>query len=143
MEILIIDRQDYPIDEDALRSLSLHVLKREGASAGTELSILLVSEEEMARLNQKYLGKEGPTDVLSFPMDEREDENGIRMLGDVVICPDEVIRRKNNYGVAEGEEIALVLIHGILHLLGYEDKFETDNERMDRRQRELLSEWRG
>ncbi len=142
MEILIENQQEYPTDIETLRSLSLYVLESEGMGAGTELSVVLIPEKEMALLNQKYLGKEGATDVLAFPMDECEDQRGVRLLGDVVICPEEVLRRRDSYAVKEGEEIALVLIHGILHLLGYQDASVEENEIMDRRQRKLLDEWR-
>ena len=139
MEILILDERGICPDHAALRSLAEHVLAQEGAPPETELSIALVGGEEMAELNEKYLGREGPTDVLSFLMQEQEEE--AYLLGDVIVCPDEVASRGDEYGVEPGSEVSLVLAHGILHLMGYDDEEEEAYLRMDKRQRELLQEW--
>ncbi len=141
MEVLINDEAGSPYPHGELEALSLFVLTAEGAPPGCELSVSLVSEDKMAELNGYYLEREGPTDVLSFPMGEEWD--GSYILGDVIICPGEVERRKELYGVERGDESRLVLIHGILHLLGYGDEDEGENRRMDERQRELLSGWKG
>lgn len=139
MEILILDERGIWPEHEGLCSLAEHVLRQEGAPPGTELSIALVSGEEMAELNEKYLGRKGPTDVLSFLMQEQEEE--AYLLGDVIICPDEVLRRGDEYGVEPGGEVPLVLTHGILHLMGYDDEEEEAHLKMDSRQRELLKEW--
>lgn len=141
MEVLILNRQSYPVNEEELRELSCFVLEKEGTPQASELSVALVEKGEISELNEKYLGRSRPTDVLSFAMEEMEEETWL--LGDVVICPEEVFLRKEEYGVGEGRELAFVLIHGILHLMGYDDIEEEENARMDSRQRALLREWEG
>ncbi len=93
----------------------------------------------MAELNEKYLRREGPTDVLSFYLGDQAEEAFV--LGDVVVCPAEAGKRGGSYGVEAGEEVPLALVHGILHLMGYDDRDEEGNQEMDARQRALLKEW--
>ena len=83
--------------------------------ADAELSISLVTEEEIAELHERYLHEAGPTDVLSFPLDEEAGEDGLRQLGDVVIAPAVAARNNPDDPAAE---LRLLLVHGILHLLG-------------------------
>jgi probable rRNA maturation factor len=111
--VAVSNRQSLPVDEQALGALAASVLRREGVRTG-ELSLSFVEPEEMADLHQRYAGEPGPTDVLSFPMDE----DGL--LGDVVVCPAEA--RANNSDLPS--ELRLLVVHGVLHLLGYdhEDK---------------------
>jgi probable rRNA maturation factor len=97
------------VDESDLVTVAERTLAGEGRREG-ELSLSLVTPEEMSDLHATYMGEEGPTDVLSFPMDE----DGL--LGDVVICPAEAAR--NNPDLAA--ELRLLVAHGVLHLLGYE-----------------------
>jgi len=115
--VLLDDRQDEPIDEDGLSRLARRVLLAEGV-VGDELSISFVDPEEMADLHVRYMDQDGPTDVLSFPQDP-----GSGLRGDVVICPGEAAK---NIPVVE-QELRLLLVHGILHLLGHDH--ENDAER--------------
>lgn len=140
MEILIRDETGFGYALEDLEGLAAFVLREEGTPENVELSVSLVDVERMAELNRRYLDREGPTDVLSFSMAEECGE--AYLLGDVVICPEEAERRRDLYGVAEGDEGRLVLIHGILHLLGYDDGDEQGNLRMDSRQVELLKRWK-
>jgi probable rRNA maturation factor len=122
-------RQDLlPVDEEALRALAERTLTEEGV-ADSELSVSFVDEEEMADLHVRYMDEEGPTDVLSFPLDDA-DERGRRILGDVVICPSYASR--NNPDLEA--EIRLLLVHGILHLLGYDHEEDADRAEMWERQ---------
>jgi len=118
--VLFSDRQEIPVDEAGLRELAARTLAGMGVPA-SELSVSFVSEEEIAELHVRYMGEEGPTDVLSFPLGD--DAGGIAVLGDVVIAP--AVAARNNPEV-EGE-LRLLLVHGILHLLGYDH--EEDEER--------------
>jgi len=120
----------------ALKRAGRRVMKAEGVRKDALLSISLLSSREMSDINHRYLDREGPTDVLAFPM--QEESAGAFLLGDVIICPDYVAVRKEEYGVAEGKELEFVAVHGILHLLGYEDDDEEGALVMDRRQREIL-----
>lgn len=123
--ILVDDRQDLPVDRDGLVALAETVLRGEGAAA-SELSVSFVTDEEMADLHERYLGEPGPTDVLAFPLDEM-DEGGVRVLGDVVICP--AVAARNNPADPAGE-LRLLLVHGILHLLGHDHEQEAERARM-------------
>ena len=130
--ILVDDRQDVPVDVEGLVSLARECLRGEGVS-DAELSVSLVTEGEIAELHHRYVGEEGPTDVLSFPLDEEGDrtEDGVRILGDVVICP--TVAARNASGDLAGE-LRLLIVHGILHLLGHDHMDEAEKARMWDRQ---------
>jgi len=113
--ILVDDRQHEPLDVDGLTSLASECLAGEGA-ARSELSVSFVTEDEIADLHLRYMGEDGPTDVLSFPLEE-VDEEGVRILGDVVIAPS--VAACNN-PADPAAEMRLLLVHGILHLLGHD-----------------------
>jgi probable rRNA maturation factor len=123
--ILVDDRQDAGVDLDALISLAAECLSGEGV-ANAELSVSFVTEGEMADLHVRYMAEEGPTDVLSFPLDET-DEDGIRVLGDVVIAP--AVAARNN-PADPASEMRLLLVHGILHLLGHDHEEEGERAAM-------------
>ncbi len=124
--ILVDDRQSQPLDVDGLVALARECLVGEGAS-GTELSVSLVTEDEMSGLHERYMDEPGPTDVLSFPLDEADGTgDGRRLLGDVVIAP--AVAARNN-PADPAAELRLLLVHGILHLLGHDH--ETDAERSE------------
>ncbi len=122
--ILVSDRQTLPVDGPGLVALARETLRAEG-HARAELSLSFVDDEEMAGLHVRYMDEPGPTDVLSFPMDDRE-HDGVRVLGDVVIAPAVAARNNPNDPPAE---LRLLLVHGILHLLGYDH--ETKDERAE------------
>jgi probable rRNA maturation factor len=119
---LISNRQSAPVDENGLSALARECLAGEGAGL-TELSLSFVTAGEIADLHVRYVNEEGPTDVLSFEMDEESEGGGVRVLGDVVIAPSEAA--KNNPDM--DAELRLLVVHGILHLLGY------DHEEADER----------
>jgi rRNA maturation RNase YbeY len=102
--------------------------------SGAELSVVLVSDAEMRRLNRRWRGRDRPTDVLSFPQDEGR--NGL--LGDVVISLDTARRQAAEQGTTLGREADRLLIHGLLHLLGYDhERSPAEARRMQRRERTL------
>jgi len=113
--VLVDDRQDVAVDRDAIVDAATRCLQGEGASG--ELSISLVTVQEMADLHERYLHEDGPTDVLSFP----QGEDGL--LGDVVICPPFAAANNDDLDA----ELRLLVVHGILHLLGHDH--EDDDER--------------
>ena len=123
------DRQDLAVDARSLIDLAQRTLEAEGA-AGVELSISLVDEGEMAGLHQRYLGTPGPTDVLSFPLEDEFRDGERRLLGDVVICPAVAARQNPNLDA----ELRLLVVHGVLHLLGYDHEEDADREQMWARQ---------
>ena len=115
--VLVQDRQDEAVDVEGLVELAREVLLGEGVT-GAELSVSFVTEEEIADLHERFLGETGPTDVLSFPLDEDDrDEDGVRILGDVVIAP--AVAARNNPDDTPAE-LRLLMAHGILHLLGHD-----------------------
>jgi probable rRNA maturation factor len=127
--ILISNRQAAPLDEPGLIALARATLRGEGMER-SELSVSFVEEGEMGELHIRYVGEPGPTDVLSFPLGD-QDEDGVRVLGDVVIAP--AVAARNNPDRAQ-DEVRLLLVHGILHLLGYDHEEDDERARMWARQ---------
>jgi probable rRNA maturation factor len=121
--VIISDRQEVPADHDALADLARSTLTQEGAGP-VELSVSLVNTEEMAQLHVQYAGEAGATDVLSFTMDEEG------LLGDVVICPEVAKTQSPDLDA----ELRLLLVHGILHLLGYDHQEDQERAAMWQRQ---------
>ncbi len=110
IEVEVSNRSGEPVDEGAAAELARRVLGGEGVSEG-ELGIAFVAPDEIRQLKREHLGIDEATDVLSFPLDGREDvpEGSPRALGDVVLCPQVV-----------GADWRAPLVHGLLHLLGYD-----------------------
>jgi len=146
----IADRQTTPVEIEAIRSLAEQVIRMEGYPHQAELSIHLVLDDEMAGRNQQALGRSGPTDVLSFPIEDLApglapagfDEGPPLLLGDVVIAPSVVARQAVEFGVSFGDEMALMVVHGILHLLGYDHAEPAEEREMFGLQDRLLAQWR-
>lgn len=145
MNISVVSHREAEIlDPGAFERLAAFVLDREEAPDAVELSIALVDLDEMSRLNESYRGKQGPTDVLSFGCDDPcavvgPDEPVA--IGDVVIAPDVAVAQAEEYGHTVEEELNLLLVHGILHLLGYDHESDEDAEVMQARERALLEAW--
>jgi rRNA maturation RNase YbeY len=104
-----------------------------------ELSVLLVSDREMRRLNRSWRGRDRPTDVLSFPQADGEDPAPHGLLGDVVISVDTARRQAAEREVAVGHEADRLLVHGVLHLLGYDHETSAREERRMRRREAALA----
>lgn len=149
MSIEIANESGTEVDEPGLVELSRFVLGKLGINALAELSLLIVDVPAMTELHLKWMDLPGPTDVMSFPMDEldtaRRPEDsgpGPSLLGDVVLCPEVATDQAAQAGHSLQDELQLLTTHGILHLLGY-DHAEPDEEReMFRLQLELLDDWR-
>ena len=148
MSIDIANESALEINEMELVEQAAFMLRRLHINPAAELSIMLVDEVVMANLHEEYMDEPGPTDVLSFPMDElregTEDQDSDEgVLGDVVICPAVAARQAETAGHAAEVEMRLLLTHGILHLLGH-DHAEPDEHRvMFGLQATLLAEWEG
>lgn len=147
MSVFFTDEQTEPADGDSLRRFAEVVIELEGYPDSTELAILLVDPDQMAEYNERFMGRQGPTDVLAFPLEDLQpgrppkplgDEPPVT-LGDVLLCPSEVARRARREKIPYDDFIHLLLAHGILHLMGYEHDEDADAERMERREDELLS----
>ncbi|HEY5540429.1 MAG TPA: rRNA maturation RNase YbeY [Coriobacteriia bacterium] len=144
MQISIVShREPEPLDLTAFERLAAFVLDREEAPVYMELSIAIVDLAEMTELNSKYRGKDGPTDVLSFECDDlcaAEPDEPVT-LGDVVIAPEVAEVQAEEYGHTVEEELNLLLVHGVLHLLGYDHQLDSDAGVMQARERALLIAW--
>jgi probable rRNA maturation factor len=142
-----VDGSAVGVDPDALVAQAHHLLGRLGLHEDTELAISLVDADEMAALHEQWLGLPGPTDVLSFPMDElRVPEPGATaepgVLGDVVLCPQVAAEQGGIAGHGTTAELELLLTHGILHLLGHDHAEPEEHAIMFALQDQLLAAWR-
>lgn len=132
-------------DDSRLISVAEFSLTAMGIHRESELSISLVDEDEMSALHLRWMDEPGATDVLSFPMDEikpHSSDQGPGMVGDVVLCPDYAARQAAQAGHGLQEELELLTVHGILHLLGYDHREDEERELMFNLQGELLAKWR-
>ncbi|QFG68888.1 rRNA maturation RNase YbeY [Ornithinimicrobium pratense] len=132
-----------PVPEQELADLGRHVLDQLRVHPQAELTITLVDEETMAALHVQWMDLPGPTDVMSFPMDELRpghdgEESVAGMLGDVVLCPSVARRQAQEAGHAAGDELLLLTTHGILHLLGFDHAEPEQKREMFDLQRTLL-----
>lgn len=147
MSIEILNESGAEVDVAGLSELSRHVLGRMRVHPLAELCIKVVDEATMASLNEQWMDKTGPTDVLAFPMDElrpglvnEEPEEGV--LGDLVLCASVAARQAAEAGHPARDEVELLTVHGILHLLGYDHAEPDEHREMFALQATLLVEWR-
>jgi probable rRNA maturation factor len=159
VSVFAADEQSaYEVDTIRWIKLAEAVLGEEGIRGETEVSILFVDENAIADLNNRFLGKDGPTDVLAFPIDEEPVEGGRSpdsggtgpgynpspeeaptLLGDVVICPAVAQRNAPEHAGTYEDELALLLVHGLLHLLGMDHEDPDEAEVMEAKERDLLA----
>lgn len=145
MNIELTNLTNFSMDEEILKSLANFALQKLGIHPDSELSISLVDEDEMSSLHMRWLNESGPTDVLSFPMDELKPEsavNGPGILGDIVLCPKFAEVQAKNAGQTLEKEIELLMVHGVLHLLGFDHRESDEKTIMFSQQDEILREWR-
>ena len=147
MSIEVLNESGHELDISRLAALSRFVMDRMRVHPLAELCIKAVDEPTIAALNEQWMEKEGPTDVLAFPMDElrpglvnEEPEEGV--LGDLVLCPAVAERQGATAGHGTDAEIELLTVHGILHLLGYDHAEPEEHREMFGLQDELLAAWR-
>jgi len=145
--IEVLNESGHDLDVKGLAALSRFVMDRMRVHPMAELCIKAVDEPTIAELNLRWMEKEGPTDVLAFPMDElrpglvnEEPEEGV--LGDLVLCPEVASRQATTAGHSTTAEIELLTVHGILHLLGYDHAEPEEHKEMFGLQAELLDAWR-
>jgi probable rRNA maturation factor len=169
MSIEIANESGYEVDADAIVALARHTLSQMGVNPLAELSVLIVDSEYMAELNHRWMGKDGPTDVLAFPMDENTIDHGPAdspgaptLLGDIVLCPEVAAAQAAKYGspdprmrrdetpptpgdgtCTQADELSMLTIHGVLHLLGYDHAEPEEEREMFSLQGKLLESWRG
>ena len=159
IEVFVADEQsEHAVDTARWMRLASAVLAEEGVRGDAELSVLFVDAEAISDLHKRFLGKEGPTDVLAFPMDEEPVEGGRSpdsggtgpgwapgetdemptLIGDIVICPAVAARNAPEHAGTLDDELALLVVHGILHLLGMDHVEEEEALAMERKEQQLL-----
>jgi probable rRNA maturation factor len=151
------EQQAAPVDVDRWVTLAREVLVAEGVRGEAELSLLFVDEQAIAELNARFMDAEGPTDVLAFPIDDpvvsgRWPDGGTTgpdrdepdpddlplLLGDVVVCPAVALRQAPTHAGSYEDELALLVVHGVLHVLGHDHAEPDETAVMQARERELL-----
>jgi probable rRNA maturation factor len=144
MSIEINNESVVPVDEAALQRLAIYALDQLHVHPDAELAIVLVDEAAMEQLHVQWMDEPGPTDVLSFPMDELRPgtEDAITpagLLGDIVLCPQVAIAQAEEAGHGALDEMLLLTAHGILHLLGFDHAEPEEEKEMFGIQRDILS----
>lgn len=147
MSVFLADEQDDPIDAEPLRRLAELVLEEERFPADTEVTLLFVGEDQIATYNDRFMHREGATDVLAFPIEhlrpglvpQRRPGGPPLNMGDVVIAPAFVRAQAEATGVSFNDDLSLMVVHGLLHLLGYDHQDDEEAERMEQRERQLLA----
>jgi probable rRNA maturation factor len=146
MTIEVVNESGVDVDVDVLGTQARFMLDRLRIHPLAELSVVLLDETAMTDLHVRWMDEPGPTDVMSFEMDELrqpgdDEESEPGMLGDVVICPQVADRQARAAGHGRDDELALLLTHGILHLLGYDHAEPDEHADMFGLQARLLAEW--
>lgn len=158
IDIYAADEQsDHVIDLERFVALANGALVDEGVKGIAEVSLIFSDEPTITALNQQFMGKTGPTDVLSFPIDFEDEPTGRvpdaggggpgepppseipQLIGDIVICPSVAARNAVEHECSFDDEIALLVVHGVLHLLGWDHVVDEEAEKMEQRERELLA----
>ena len=143
MTIEVNNESGYEVDEAEVAALARYVLDQMHVHPQTDLSVLLVDVDVMTDLHVRWMDEPGPTDVLSFPMDELRpgtegEPSPPGLLGDVVLCPEVAAQQARTAGHSTVEELLLLTTHGILHLLGYDHAEPDEEKEMFALQRTLL-----
>ena len=157
MSVDISNESGVEVGTGPLRELAQYVIGQMEVHPLADLSMLLVDEAHMTNLHEKWMEEPGPTDVLSFPMDELrphsiagpnrtrgrdEDDSEPVLLGDVVLCPQVAVAQARQHGHSTAAELELLTVHGVLHLLGYDHADPEEEAEMFGLQNELLRDWR-
>ncbi|WP_033495479.1 rRNA maturation RNase YbeY [Bifidobacterium biavatii] len=142
MSVDVTNETQWTIDPKVFSDLGVWVMDQMRVSTQSDLTILFVDPEPIAELHERWMNLEGPTDVMSFPMDELRPGDGKTVmegvLGDIVICPWVAAQQAAAAGHGTLEEMLLLTIHGILHLLGYDHVGPEQERQMFGLQRQLL-----
>jgi probable rRNA maturation factor len=147
INVLIDGEFEKHLDAGWLQSIGDQVLTLEGADPKAELSLVITGQERVQELNRNYLGRDAPTDVLAFPMLAADEEpasfvpppDGIRHLGEVIISYPQAVIQAGEQGHFTDKEIAILVTHGVLHLLGYGDETPELKKQMQVREQEILN----
>jgi probable rRNA maturation factor len=148
MSIEVSNESGIDVSEEELISVARFVIGKLKVNPAAELSMVLLDTAAMADLHMRWMDLPGPTDVMSFPMDELEPggrpdapEPGPALLGDIALCPEFAATHAAAAGHSLGQELALLTVHGVLHLLGYDHAEPDEEKEMFTLQGQLLEEW--
>jgi probable rRNA maturation factor len=148
MSVEVLNESGVDLDVEELARLARFTMRRMRVHPQAELCVKLVDEGTITEFNTRWMGQDGPTDVLSFPMDElrpakdgEPDSEGI--LGDMLLCPQYAAAQAPRFSRSAEDEMHLLTIHGILHLLGYDHAAPEEEREMFGLQARLLAEWQG
>lgn len=147
MSVSITNESDWPVETAGLARLVGFLYSALRLHPRTEVAVTLVDIDRMSELHEQWMGEPGPTDVLSFPMDELTPPASGELarpgvLGDVVICPQVAQAQAEAAGHGLADEMDLLLTHGVLHLLGYDHAEPAEHAEMFGLQEQLLARWR-
>ena len=144
MGVFVADEQTHPVETDRLLRLAAFVLSDQDVPEAMEVSLLFVDRVAIAALNSHHMGKDGPTDVLAFPIDLPGEtrSGGPAILGDVVLCPEVAAAQAADHNVTAEAEVELLVVHGLLHLLGHDHAEPGERTRMFTLTDRLLSDFR-
>lgn len=148
MSVEVLNESGVEVNVADFAKLARFTLSRLRVHPQAELCVKLVDEATIAEFNQRWMGNDGPTDVLSFPMDElRPGHDGEPadegILGDLLLCPQYAAAQAPTYSRTADDEMHLLTIHGILHLVGYDHAEPAEEREMFTLQARLLAEWQG
>lgn len=146
---LVMTADDVPlpdeVSEDRIASLVQHILTAEEASGAWSLGIRFVDDPEMQRMHRDFMDLDSPTDIMTFPHEEPgwpgADSDDASQGGDLVISVDRAADHARDAGWDHAQELWFLIVHGILHLLGWDDHDDTDRAAMLARQRDLVDAW--
>lgn len=144
ISVLFDNRQDImeitEANEKAIETAVETVLKAENQSGNYEVSVSFVSNEEIRSLNKDFRNVDSETDVLSFPMDDDDEFDGVIILGDIVLSTQRIIEQANEFGHSLERETIYLTVHSMLHLLGYDHMTTSEKEEMRQREKEIMKE---
>lgn len=158
IDIYCVDEQDaHVMDLARWTQLCRAALVEEKVRGLAEVSLIFTDEATIAHLNEEFMGKVGPTDVLSFPIDADDEPTGRvpdaggtgpgddpvpeipQLVGDIVLCPAVAARNALEHEVSFEDEVALLIVHGVLHLRGWDHVIDSEAEAMEARERDILA----
>ncbi len=142
MTIEITNRSGIAYSDDDLEALLRFGMIELGINAECDLEVHLVDEVEMTQLHIKWMNEPGPTDVLTFPMDElRPNTDAIGILGDIVLCPQVALRQAELAHHSFTEEMSVLGVHGLLHIVGFDHADKEDEKEMFALQKDIVTRW--
>jgi probable rRNA maturation factor len=148
INVSIEQKLKIPLGESWLQRIALRTIEAEGITSAQEIGLVITDSKTIQKLNKTYRGEDKPTDVLAFhmtPGTSQESEthfvgppDGVNHLGEVVISYPQAMRQAKEQGHGVAQELALLIVHGILHLLGYDHELPEEEQRMKTRENEIL-----